>query len=243
MTGSGRRSRTRRVALRGGALLWAVFTVVAVVAGLAAASSVQGAISGAASRPRTAAQVHDALRAVPTPSHTGSKASSPSPRSTPATHRPHPTGSGTPTATSSPGHHGSGPSQPGGSSGPKAPGTTASSRPPGGPGSSGGPGPGSGSGGGPGNGSGGSPGGEAVRATLSSSAGTVVASCRSSQVTLVTWSPAIGYRVDEVHGGPAREVEITFTSDRQHDVTMVVTCSASGEPRASVHGDSHADNG
>jgi len=180
-----RRTAARRVAVRGGVLLWGVFTLVAVVAGLAAASSVGGAISGAASRPRTQAQIHDAL---------GSSS-------------PSPTGG-------SHGGHGPGPSTSPGSGGNDGSGN-----------------------GGPGSGQG----GEAVRATLSSGGGTVVASCRNGQVTLVTWSPAIGYRVHQVVAGPASEVEISFEADNRHEVSMVITCGSNGSPRATVHGDSRAD--
>ena len=239
-----RRTAARRVAVRGGVLLWGVFTLVAVVAGLAAASSVGGAISGAASRPRTQAQIHDALGSS-SPSPAGPGAAAPgasasghaparhhathpgqSPSGGPTTSGPganQPTGVGRSTSTSLPST-----SPTGGSHGGHGPGPSTS------PGSGGNDGSGNG---GPGSGQG----GDAVRATLSSGGGTVVASCRNGQVTLVTWSPAIGYRVHQVVAGPASEVEISFEADNRHEVSMAITCGSNGSPRATVHGDSRAD--
>jgi hypothetical protein len=229
----------RRIALRGGAVLWAVFTLVAVVAGLAAASSVGGAINGAASRPRTAAQVHAALDSPGLGVGGGTVASPTTPASTRPPHgATHP---GRPPAA----HH----SRPGSAGQPPAGvgGTTASAQPSGSPSSPpAGPRqtPGSTAGGGNNGGSnngGGQGQSAAQRATLSSSGGTVVASCRNSQATLLTWSPAIGYRVNDVTAGPTSQAFIQFESDNHHDVTMLITCGSDGAPRASVHGDDHAD--
>jgi hypothetical protein len=219
--------------VRGGAALWVLFTVVAVGAGLAAASSVGSAISDAGSQPRSDAQIRAALGAAATSPRAGV-----SPTATPASGggRPHQHDSHRPHASASPGTGtGGGPgatTAPSSTQRPSHPGPT-SSTPTGG-------GQHDGSGG-PTGGTGGGQGGTEQRATLSSSAGTVVASCTNDNVTLLTWSPALGYRVNEVHRGPSREAEITFAGDSHADVTMVVTCGSDGRPRATVETDSGSD--
>lgn len=70
----------------------------------------------------------------------------------------------------------------------------------------------------------------AVVRTLASKGGSVVAACLSGQVTLRSWSPAVGYRVDEVEVGPDQEVEIRFVS-KTAEVKMQVQC-VSGVPVA-----------
>ncbi len=76
----------------------------------------------------------------------------------------------------------------------------------------------------------------AVVRTLASKGGSVVAACLSGQVTLRSWSPAVGYRVDEVDAGPGREVEIRFVSTAA-EVKMQVQC-VSGVPTAQTEYDS-----
>ena len=76
----------------------------------------------------------------------------------------------------------------------------------------------------------------AVVRTLASRGGSVVAACRSGQVTLRSWSPAVGYRVDEVDAGPGREVEVRFVSNST-EVKMQVRC-VSGVPSARTEYDS-----
>ena len=76
----------------------------------------------------------------------------------------------------------------------------------------------------------------AVVRTLASRGGSVVAACRSGQVTLRSWSPAVGYRVDEVDAGPGREVEVRFVSNSA-EVKMQVRC-VSGVPSARTEYDS-----
>jgi hypothetical protein len=208
--------------VRGGVLLWAVFTLVAVVAGLAAASSVGGAISGAASRPRTNAQIHAALARVhsspaPTPS-------APSGRSSPKPHhttsgRPDPSPSGRPSSST-----GAGPTRVGQTTSQPSPTATSG-------GSTGGRPPGSGSG------------GAAVRETLSSVGGTVVASCRATRVTLLTWSPGIGYRVTDVAAGPATVAQIVFEADGGGEASMVISCGSDGRPHSANHSNDGGNDG
>jgi hypothetical protein len=45
---------------------------------------------------------------------------------------------------------------------------------------------------------------------LTHSAGRVMARCDGGLVTLVSWSPAQGYRVTDYDRGPAEEAEVTF---------------------------------
>ena len=78
----------------------------------------------------------------------------------------------------------------------------------------------------------------AVVRTLASKGGSVVAACRSGQVTLRSWSPAVGFRVDEVDAGPSGEAEIRFVS-RTAEVKMQLRC-VSGVPVAQTEYDSES---
>ena len=78
----------------------------------------------------------------------------------------------------------------------------------------------------------------AVVRTLASKGGSVVAACLSGQVTLRSWSPAVGYRVGDVDAGPDRELEIQFVS-RTAEVKMQVRC-VSGVPSARTEYDSES---
>jgi hypothetical protein len=71
--------------------------------------------------------------------------------------------------------------------------------------------------------------------TLASRGGSVVAACSSGIVRLRSWSPAVGYRVDEVDPGPDDEAEITFVSSSS-EVQMKVRC-VSGVPSAETEVD------
>jgi len=73
-----------------------------------------------------------------------------------------------------------------------------------------------------------SPAPKTVARTIASRGGSVVAACTSGSVTLRSWSPAVGYRVDEVRRGPAAEAEIKFASS-SNEVTLQVRC-VSGVP-------------
>lgn len=79
----------------------------------------------------------------------------------------------------------------------------------------------------------------AVVRTLASKGGSVVAACLSGDVALRSWSPAVGYRVDEVAAGPDHDVEIRFVSSSA-EVKMQVRC-ISGVPAAQTEYD--ADSG
>jgi hypothetical protein len=76
---------------------------------------------------------------------------------------------------------------------------------------------------------------DTVVRTLASRGGSVVAACTSGRVTLRSWSPAVGYRVDEVDRGPDDEAEIKFVSSSS-EVQMKVRC-ASGVPSAETEVD------
>lgn len=66
---------------------------------------------------------------------------------------------------------------------------------------------------------------------FTTSAGTVTAQCTGELAYLVSWSPAQGYRVDDVRRGPALEAQVTFEmfSTRQ-EAAILVRCVA-GVPR------------
>jgi hypothetical protein len=67
---------------------------------------------------------------------------------------------------------------------------------------------------------------------LATAGGTVVARCAAGQATLLSWSPAQGYRTDEVNRGPAAAASVRFKADRT-ELTVTVTC-AGDEPQATT---------
>ena len=79
------------------------------------------------------------------------------------------------------------------------------------------------------------PAADTVVRTLASRGGSVVAACSSRTVTLRTWSPAVGYRVDEVDRGPDTEAEIKFVGSSS-EVQMKIRC-VSGVPSAETEVD------
>ena len=66
-----------------------------------------------------------------------------------------------------------------------------------------------------------------VTRVLTSSGGSVVVRCTGATVYLVSWSPAQGYRVNEVQRGPGEEAQIDFESDRS-SVSVTYRCTSSG---------------
>jgi hypothetical protein len=74
---------------------------------------------------------------------------------------------------------------------------------------------------------------QAVTRLLTSSGGTAVARCVEDRVYLVSWSPAQGYRADEVLRGPARVARVSFESSRR-EVTIEARCGSDG-PVAKVY--------
>jgi hypothetical protein len=73
---------------------------------------------------------------------------------------------------------------------------------------------------------------------LSIDGGSVAARCTDDRVYLASWSPAQGFRVDEVRRGPATTATVKFVSTRR-EYTMRVRCVA-GVPQGSVEGEEHA---
>jgi len=68
---------------------------------------------------------------------------------------------------------------------------------------------------------------------LTSTDGSVLATCQSGEAYLVYWSPAQGYSADDVTRGPADEARVTF-SNESGGVSMRVYCS-SGTPVAHLY--------
>jgi hypothetical protein len=66
--------------------------------------------------------------------------------------------------------------------------------------------------------------------TLSSPGGTVVAGCVSGGVYVALWSPAQGFRADDVFRGPAATARVTF-ENLTVEVEMSITC-VDGVPRS-----------
>ncbi|GIH77608.1 hypothetical protein Plo01_40370 [Planobispora longispora] len=64
--------------------------------------------------------------------------------------------------------------------------------------------------------------------------GSTIARCDDGLVTLRAWSPAQGFRVDDVDRGPAARVRVEFESD-ETDVKIEVWCSADGSPVHRLH--------
>ncbi|MBB5874237.1 hypothetical protein F4553_007671 [Allocatelliglobosispora scoriae] len=79
------------------------------------------------------------------------------------------------------------------------------------------------------------PSGAAVR-SLSTGGGVVHASCAGGLVSLTSWSPAQGYRVDDAERGPAAEVRVKFKRGKD-ELRVFVTC-VGGVPtaRSVAHG-------
>lgn len=71
-----------------------------------------------------------------------------------------------------------------------------------------------------------------VERTIVSIAGTVVARCTQAGAYLVSWSPAQGFRSDDVRRGPAATAHVTFQS-RTREYYVGVHCVA-GVPQGSV---------
>ncbi|MEV7038203.1 hypothetical protein [Amycolatopsis sp. NPDC051061] len=65
--------------------------------------------------------------------------------------------------------------------------------------------------------------------------GSVVAKCTGDQVELMSWSPAPGYRTDDVSRGPAATASVKFKDGGTENLT-VVTCR-DGEPHAETVAD------
>jgi hypothetical protein len=73
--------------------------------------------------------------------------------------------------------------------------------------------------------------------SLSSVGGTVVANCRTAGAYLVYWSPAPGYRVDEVSRGPAEPARLQFEGQGL-EVKVSVSC-VTGTPQATTRQEPH----
>lgn len=76
-----------------------------------------------------------------------------------------------------------------------------------------------------------------IERVLSSPGGTVVARCRGAQVYLASWSPAQGYRADDVRRGPAVEARVKFES-AAGEFVVDVRC-VSGVPHHTIERDDH----
>ncbi|MBG0815963.1 hypothetical protein [Planomonospora sp. ID82291] len=70
--------------------------------------------------------------------------------------------------------------------------------------------------------------------TITTAGGNVIARCDGGVAVLRTWSPAQGFRVDDVERGPAARARVEFESD-EADVKVEVRCGADGLPVHRVH--------
>lgn len=78
-----------------------------------------------------------------------------------------------------------------------------------------------------------------VTRVLPTDGGSVVARCAGGQVALESWSPASGYRADDIVRGPAAVASVTFErhgGKGSLELRVTVRC-AGGEPTATVQVD------
>lgn len=73
------------------------------------------------------------------------------------------------------------------------------------------------------------------RRALPTPGGTVVAQCQGSDVLLVSWTPAQGYRVEDVDPGPDDDAELTFRGSG-YKIDVEVRCT-DGQPVATSERD------
>jgi hypothetical protein len=76
--------------------------------------------------------------------------------------------------------------------------------------------------------------------SLSSLGGTVVARCQTGGAYLVYWSPAPGYRVDNVVRGPTQPARVSFEGQGR-EVKVSVTC-VNGTPQARTREEPHLES-
>lgn len=72
----------------------------------------------------------------------------------------------------------------------------------------------------------------AVERTMTFTSGAVTARCEDDLAYLVSWSPAQGYRTDDVRRGPASMAKVTFESHRA-EYAVLVGC-VDGTPQGTV---------
>jgi hypothetical protein len=80
--------------------------------------------------------------------------------------------------------------------------------------------------------------GRGVTRNLAAGGGIVTARCDGGQVTIMAWTPAQGYRADDLNRGPAVTAALTFTSDRL-EYAVTVTCEAGAPVAHSEKDDGH----
>jgi hypothetical protein len=69
-----------------------------------------------------------------------------------------------------------------------------------------------------------------VPGVFASSGGTVNAYCLAGQVTLTSWSPALGYQADGASPGPGTSAWVKFKASGT-EVTVTATCTGGGRPQ------------
>lgn len=73
----------------------------------------------------------------------------------------------------------------------------------------------------------------AVERVLNSAGGNVVARCSAAGAYLVSWSPAQGYKAENVRRGPAVTAKVSFEYGGGGEYIMTVRC-VNGVPQAAV---------
>ena len=72
-----------------------------------------------------------------------------------------------------------------------------------------------------------------IERVLNSVGGSVVARCSTAGAYLVSWSPAQGYKAEDVRRGPAKAVKVEFEHHNGGRTVMTVRC-VGGTPELSV---------
>jgi hypothetical protein len=84
------------------------------------------------------------------------------------------------------------------------------------------------------------PAGASSERTVTSRGGNVVAACRASGAYLVGWSPAPGYRAEDVARGPAQQARLTFKKP-EREIKVTVRC-VNGVVQASIEDEPEDDH-
>jgi hypothetical protein len=82
----------------------------------------------------------------------------------------------------------------------------------------------------------------AVTRELAAGVGRVTARCAGGRVTLQNWSPAQGYRTDDVVRGPATTASVKFKSAAD-EYAVVVSCGPDGPVAQTIKDDGHHGRG
>jgi hypothetical protein len=84
--------------------------------------------------------------------------------------------------------------------------------------------------------------GEGITRVLGTGGGTVTARCAAGRVTLLSWTPAQGFRADKIVRGPANVASLKFESNTQ-EYKVTVGCDGRGPKISTSKDDGHHGHG